>query len=68
MIVGILGFKTLINSFLGSLVFLGFMAIEMGMVLKFPAVALGFFKSLLGMLNFDLLSEWAIFDVNYTPT
>ena len=68
MLVAIIGFKAFINSFLGSLSFLGYMAIELGMNLKYPAMALSFFGNILGLLNFDLLSEWPIFDLPYEPS
>ena len=53
--------QTLLNSFLNSLAFLGFMAIELAINMMYPSVALGFFGALLGLINFDLLSEWPIF-------
>lgn len=30
-------------------------------------MALGFFGGLLGLINFDLLSEWSMFDIPYEP-
>ena len=59
MIVG----QVLLNDFLNSLAFLGFMAIELGINMSYPPVAIAFFGELLGLINFDLLSEWPIFDV-----
>lgn len=43
------------------------MAIELGVNMQYPPVALGFFGALLGLINFDLLSEWSIFDIPYEP-
>ena len=59
--------QVLLNSFLNSLAFLGFMAIELGVNMSYPPVAITFFGALLGLINFDLLSEWSFFDVPYEP-
>ena len=59
--------QVLLNSFLNSLAFLGFMAVELGINMQFPAIAMGFLGLLLGLINFDLLSEWRIFDIPYDP-
>lgn len=43
------------------------MAIELGVNMQYPPVALGFFGALLGLINFDLLSEWPLFEIPYEP-
>ena len=55
----------LLNGFLNSLAFLGYLATELGINIQIPPAAMGFLGELLGLINFDLLSEWSIFDIDY---
>lgn len=55
------------SSFLASLQFLGFMSFEFGVNMLYPGACLSFFGQLLSLFNFDLLSEYPIFDIPYEP-
>lgn len=50
-----------------ALKFIGFIAIEFGVSLTYPSVALGFFGPLLSLINFDLLSEFEQLEIPYEP-
>lgn len=52
---------------MGTLNFIGFLAIEFGVGIQYPSVSMGFFGMLLSLINFDLLSEFKEFDVPYDP-
>ena len=59
--------QVFLKSFLDSLAFLGFMATQIGLNILFPPIILGFLGELLGIINFDLLSEFPIFNIPYLP-
>ena len=60
--IGLVIFQTVFTAgaaqLMSSLNFIGFMAVELGVSLQYPSVSLGFFGLLLGLINFDLLSEF----------
>lgn len=58
-------FSSTLSSFLNSLSFLGFIAIEFGIQISYPGFSMVFFGELLELVNFDLLSNFEIFEVPY---
>ena len=59
--------QTVLNKFLSNLVIVGFVALEFGINIRYPGVALDFFKNLLSYINFDLLEQFSFFDLPLEP-